>query len=50
MKLDEQGVRAPGVWNGEIFHDPPKKFIEVKFSSWMNKLAQVMSTATGKPI
>ena len=50
MKPDEQGVRAPGVWTGEIFHDPPKHFTEVEFSGWMNKLAQAMSSVTGKPV
>ena len=50
MKVDENGVKAPGVWTGDRFRDPPTKFTEEELAGWMNKLAQAMSNATNKAI
>ena len=50
MEPDESGVRVPGVWAGERFHDTPTKFMEQELGTWMNKVAQAMRKATSKTV
>ena len=50
MEPDESGVRVPGVWAGERFCDTPMKFMEQELGTWMNKVVQAMSKATGKTV
>ena len=39
MEPEGSGVRAPGIWAGERFHDAPTKFMEEVVGTWMNKVA-----------
>ena len=50
MEPDESGVKVPGVWAGERFCDTPMKFMEQELGTWMNKVVQAMSKATGKTV